>query len=307
MRNQNNIFNKWRQGLAKTRKSTFGQISNIIGTSEIDEETWDDLEAMFFQSDMGVETTEGVINAVRERVQTEGLINANELREALKSELLARLDPPPELDFQDSPSVILIVGVNGSGKTTNMAKLGQRFLAERKSVIFGAADTFRAAAIEQLQIWGKRLGIPVIAGQPNGDPGAVTYDTVHAAVARNMDIVMIDTAGRLHTRFNLMEELKKVNRVAGKALQGAPHAVWLVMDATTGQNALHQAKAFKDAVNVTGVILAKLNSSARGGMAFAIQNELGLPILYAGLGEKAEDLEPFNPEAFIEGVLADFG
>ena len=235
------------------------------------------------------------------------LINANELREALKSELLARLDPPPELDFQDSPSVILIVGVNGSGKTTNMAKLGQRFLAERKSVIFGAADTFRAAAIEQLQIWGKRLGIPVIAGQPNGDPGAVTYDTVHAAVARNMDIVMIDTAGRLHTRFNLMEELKKVNRVAGKALQGAPHAVWLVMDATTGQNALHQAKAFKDAVNVTGVILAKLNSSARGGMAFAIQNELGLPILYAGLGEKAEDLEPFNPEAFIEGVLADFG
>jgi len=307
MSNKNNIFYKWKQGLAKTRKSTFGRIAHIVGTSEIDEETWDDLEAMFFQSDMGIETTEGVIDAIRERVQSEGLTNADELREVLKQELIARLDPPPEINLKESPSVILIVGVNGSGKTTNMAKLGQLFKAEGKSVIFGAADTFRAAAIEQLQIWGKRMDIPVIAGQQDGDPGAVAYDTVHAAAARNMDIVMIDTAGRLHTRFNLMEELKKVTRVAGKALPGAPHAVWLVMDATTGQNALHQAKAFKDAVDVTGVILAKLDSSSRGGMAFAIQNELNLPILYAGLGEKAEDLEPFNPEAFIEGVLADFG
>jgi fused signal recognition particle receptor len=304
---ENNLLNKWKKGLARTRKSTFGRIANIFGVSEIDEETWDDLEAMFIQSDMGVETTEDLIKGLRERVESEGLTTANELREVIQSELRARLDEPPEINFPEKPSVILIVGVNGSGKTTNMAKLGQRFREQGKKVLFGAADTFRAAAIEQLQVWGKRLDIPVIAGQQDGDPGAVTYDTVQAAIARKIDIVMIDTAGRLHTRFNLMEELKKVYRVSGKALPGAPHAVWLVMDATTGQNALNQAKAFKNAVHVSGVILAKLDSSARGGMAFAIQHELGLPILYAGLGETAEDLEPFNPDAFIEGILADFG
>lgn len=303
----NNILNKWKQGLARTRKSTFGRIANMVGVSEIDDETWDDLEAMFIQSDMGLEASENVILALKERVQSEGLTTARHLRNAIQAELSLRLDPPPNIIFTEVPSVILIVGVNGSGKTTNMAKLGQRFQAGGKRVIFGAADTFRAAAVEQLQIWGERLDIPVIAGQQDGDPGAVAYDTVQAAIARNMDIAMIDTAGRLHTRFNLMEEMKKVNRVSGKALPGAPHAVWLVMDATTGQNALQQAKAFKKAVNVTGVILAKLDSSARGGMAFAIQNELGLPILYAGLGEGADDLEPFNPEAFIEGILADFG
>jgi fused signal recognition particle receptor len=302
-----NLLNKWKKGLARTRKSTFGRISNIFGVSEIDEETWDDLEAMFIQSDMGVETTEDLIKGLKGRVEAEGLTTAGELHDAIQFQLRALLDAPPEINFLEKPSVILIVGVNGSGKTTNMAKLGQRFQDQGKKVLFGAADTFRAAAIEQLQVWGKRLDIPVIAGQQDGDPGAVTYDTVQAAIARNIDIVMIDTAGRLHTRFNLMEELKKVYRVTGKALPGAPHAVWLVMDATTGQNALNQAKAFKEAVQVSGVILAKLDSSARGGMAFAIQHELGLPILFAGLGETAEDLEPFNPDAFIEGILADFG
>ena len=301
-----NIFNKWKRGLARTRKSTFGRISQLLGVAEIDEETWDDLEAMFIQSDMGVETTEAVIASLQRRVEAEGLVTADELREAIREELRTRLDVPPEIRFTEKPSVVLIVGVNGSGKTTTMAKLGQRYQQEGKRVLFGAADTFRAAAIEQLQIWGQRLGIPVIAGMQDGDPGAVTYDTIQAGIARGADIILIDTAGRLHTRFNLMEELKKVYRVAGKALPGAPHAVWLVMDANTGQNALHQAKAFKEAVDVTGVILAKLDSSARGGMAFAIQKELGLPILYAGLGERAEDLEPFDPDAFIEGILADF-
>ena len=301
-----NVFNKWKTGLARTRKTTFGRISNFLGTSQIDADTWDDLEAMFIQADMGLEITEEIIAALKGRVQEEGFTQASELVEAIKAEMLARLTSPPELAFTEQPSVVLIVGVNGSGKTTNMAKLGERFHDQGKTIIFGAADTFRAAAIEQLQIWGERLNISVIAGQPEGDPGAVAYDTIQAAIARKMDIVMIDTAGRLHTRFNLMEELKKVHRVVGKALPGAPHAVWLVMDATTGQNAMHQARAFKEAVQVTGVILAKLDSSARGGMAFAIQRELGLPILYAGLGEGAEDLEPFNPEAFIEGILADF-
>ena len=302
-----NIFNKWKQGLSRTRKSTFGRISQLLGVAEIDEETWDDLEAMFIQSDMGIETTEQVITSLKKRVESEGLVTADQLRDVMLEELHARLDTPPEIKFTETPSVILIVGVNGSGKTTNMAKLGQRYQKDGKRVIFGAADTFRAAAIEQLQIWGKRLNIPVIAGQQDGDPGAVAYDTIQAGIARNADVIMIDTAGRLHTRFNLMEELKKVYRVTGKALPGSPHAVWLVMDANTGQNALHQAKAFKEAVQVTGIILAKLDSSARGGMVFAIQKELGLPILYAGLGEAAEDLEPFNPQAFIEGILADFG
>ncbi|MFH1636355.1 MAG: signal recognition particle-docking protein FtsY [Chloroflexota bacterium] len=301
-----NIFNKWKNGLARTRKTTFGRISQLLGVAEIDDETWDDLEAMFIQADIGLETTEEVIAALRERVRQEGLTQAGELHTAMHAELLARLDAPPPVELSEQPYVILIVGVNGSGKTTNMAKLGQRFQADGKRVIFGAADTFRAAAVEQLQIWGERLNIPVIAGQPNGDPGAVAYDTVQSAIARKADVVMIDTAGRLHTRFNLMEELKKVYRVTGKALPGAPHAVWLVMDATTGQNALHQAKAFKEAVKVSGVILAKLDSSARGGMVFAIQRELGLPILFAGLGESADDLEPFDPEAFIGGILADF-
>ena len=197
----------------------------------------------------------------------------------------------------------MVVGVNGSGKTTTIAKLGQRFRAEGRSLLFGAADTFRAAAVDQLQVWGDRLKVDVIAGAPESDPGAVAFNAVQSGVARKLDLVIIDTAGRLHTRFNLMEELKKVDRVVGKALPGAPHAVWLVLDATTGQNALQQAKAFKEAVGVTGVILAKLDSSARGGMAFAIQRELGLPILFAGLGEKPEDLIPFDPDAFVRGIL----
>lgn len=298
------LFNKWRDGLAKTRKTTFGKIANFIGATEITDDTWDDLEALLIQSDMGIDTAIEVIQSLRERVNREGITSIDDFTGVLAEDLRARLTSPPPISFTTKPTVILIVGVNGSGKTTNMAKVGHYFQKQGKSVIFGAADTFRAAAIDQLQIWGERLGIQVISGQPGADPGAVAYDTVQAAIARKMDIALIDTAGRLHTRFNLMEELKKVHRVVGKALPGAPHAVWLVIDATTGQNALHQAKAFKEAVKVTGVILAKLDSSARGGMAFAIQKELNLPILFAGLGEQIEDLQPFDPKAFVDGILS---
>ncbi len=300
------FISKWRKGLEKTSKTTFGRIANIIGATEIDENTWDELEALFIQADMGLETTENVISSLQERVRAGGITQNSQLLQAIREELRIRLDQPPEINFPEKPAVVLLVGVNGSGKTTNMAKLGKLFQENGKSVIFGAADTFRAGAIEQLQVWGNRLDIPVIAGQPGGDPGAVAYDTVKAAQSRNIDIALIDTAGRLHTRFNLMEELKKVYRVVGKACPGAPHAVWLVMDATTGQNAMHQAKAFKEAVEVTGVILAKLDSSARGGMAFAIRNDLNLPILFAGLGEQPEDLQKFDPDAFISGILAHF-
>lgn len=232
-----------------------------------------------------------------------GITRTDELQSCLRSELIQRLDPVPPILIDQKPAVILVVGVNGSGKTTTIAKLGKRFASEGRKVMLAAADTFRAAAVDQLQIWGERLNLPVIAGQPNGDPGAVAYDAVQAAISRKVDLVLVDTAGRLHTRYNLMEELKKVHRVVGKALPGAPHAVWLVLDATTGQNALHQARAFKEAVKINGVILAKLDSSARGGMAFAIQRELGLPILYAGLGEKPDDLQPFDREAFVDGIL----
>jgi fused signal recognition particle receptor len=297
------FLNKWKQGLAKTSKATFGQIATFLGATQITAETWDELEGLLVQADLGIETTLEVVQSIQDRVYTQGLTRSSQLFEALQAELRARLDNPPKLDFSTKPTIILVVGVNGSGKTTSIAKLGKRYTQEGKRVILGAADTFRAAAVDQLQVWADRLELPVIAGQPGGDAGAVAYDSVQAGIGRHADIVLIDTAGRLHTRFNLMEELKKVHRVVGKAMPGAPHEVWLVMDATTGQNALQQARAFKEAVNVTGIILAKLDSSARGGMTFAIQRELGLPILYAGLGEKSDDLQPFDPDAFIAGIM----
>jgi fused signal recognition particle receptor len=299
-----NLFSRWKDGLSRTSKAAFGQIASLLGTSEITEETWDDLETLLIQADMGIETASSVLESLKRIQRTEGLIRANELFVALRHELRARLESPPALSLNHKPTIILVVGVNGSGKTTTIAKLASRFNSEGRKMLLGAADTFRAAAMDQLQVWGDRLKVEVIVGASESDPGAVAFNAVQAGVARSVDIVMIDTAGRLHTRFNLMEELKKVNRVVGKALDGAPHEVWLVLDATTGQNALQQARSFKEAVHVTGVILSKLDSSARGGMAFAIQRELGLPILFAGLGEKPEDLQPFDPDAFVDGILS---
>jgi len=301
----NNLFSKWKEGLAKTSKAAFGQIATLFGASEITPEMWDDLEALLVQADLGVETTELVLDSLEKRVDRLGLTKSAELYQALREELRALLPSPPSFEFSERPTIILIVGVNGSGKTTSIAKLGYRYSQEGKKVLLGAADTYRAAAVDQLEIWAQRLNLDIISGQAGGDAGAVAFDAIKAGIARQADVVIIDTAGRLHTRYNLMEELKKVYRVVGKAMPGAPHAVWLVMDATTGQNALQQARAFKTAVQVSGVILAKLDSSARGGMAFAIQRELGLPILYAGLGEKPDDLQPFDPEAFVSGVLAE--
>jgi fused signal recognition particle receptor len=297
------FFERWRTGLAKTSKTAFGQLAQLFGATQITSETWEDLETLLIQADIGIETTSEILEELRLVVRDQGLIYSEELIAALRNELRTRLDPVPALEWKSKPLVIMVAGVNGSGKTTTIAKLGQRFRSEGRTMLFGAADTFRAAAVDQLQVWGDRLKVDVIAGAPESDPGAVAFNAVQSGAARGVDIVIIDTAGRLHTRFNLMEELKKVHRVVGKALPGAPHEVWLVLDATTGQNALQQAKAFKEAVGITGVILSKLDSSARGGMAFAIQRELGLPILFAGLGEKPEDLIPFDPDAFVAGVL----
>ena len=299
----NNILSKWTNGLARTSKATFGQLATLFGATEISEETWEKLEALLIHADIGVDTTFNIIDRLEDRVDREGITKTSDLNSMLKEELRLHLDNPPALQFTVKPAVILIVGVNGSGKTTTIAKLGKRFSNQGLQVILGAADTFRAAGVDQLEIWADRVNLPVISGQLGGDAGAVAFDTIQAAIARKYDLAIIDTAGRLHTRYNLMEELKKVYRVVGKALPGAPHEVWLVMDATTGQNALQQAQAFKEAVNITGVILAKLDSSARGGMALAIQKELALPILFAGLGEQPDDLQPFDADLFIRGII----
>jgi fused signal recognition particle receptor len=300
---ENNIFGKWRKGLEKTRKVAFGRISSFFGASEIDEDTWEVLEALLIQADLGLGTTEEILSAIKETTHKEGLTHMDELADALRVELLARLEQPQLPDFSVHPTVIMLVGVNGSGKTTSAAKLAHSFQEDGKSVLLVAADTYRAAAIDQLRVWAERVNVPLVSGQPGGDPGAAAFDGISAAIARKMDVAIIDTAGRLHTRYNLMEEIKKVYRVSDKALPGAPHATWLVLDATTGQNALQQAKAFQEAVKIDGVILAKLDSSAKGGMAFAIKALLGLPIIYAGLGEGIEDLKRFDPEAFVNGII----
>lgn len=296
-------LSRWRSALSKTSRATLGRVASMLGATEITDETWEDLESILVQADLGMDTVSSVLDSLRLTTRTEGLLQSEALNSALKAELVTRLQVPPAIDLSAHPTVIFLVGVNGSGKTTTVAKLGQRFLNEGRSVLFGAADTFRAAAVDQLQVWGARLQVPVVAGAAESDPGAVVFSAIQSAQARDIDVVLIDTAGRLHTRSNLMEELKKMHRVAAKALTGAPHHVWLVLDSTTGQNALHQARVFLDAVAVTGVILTKLDSSAKGGMAFAIQRQLGLPILFAGLGEQTQDLTPFDPSAFVDGVL----
>lgn len=291
------------QALTRTRNAAFSRIAALLGASEVTPQVWEELEALLIQADVGVETTLALMERLRRRARDEAILRADKLRDALSQELRALLPSPPPLNLGGRPlDVVLIVGVNGSGKTTSIAKLGYRYRREGRKVLLAAADTFRAAAMDQLRIWGERAGCPVISGPEGGDPGAVVYDALQAARNRGMDMVIVDTAGRLHTRYNLMEELKKVRRVAAKAVEGAPHETLLVLDATTGQNALSQARHFLEAVEVTGVILAKLDSTARGGMVFAIARELGLPVRFVGVGEGLEDLAPFDPDAFIRGL-----
>ncbi|MGQ9522372.1 MAG: signal recognition particle-docking protein FtsY [Anaerolineae bacterium] len=291
------------QGLARTRNAVFSRIAALLGASEVTPQVWEELEELLIQADVGVETTLALMERLRRRARDEAILRADRLRDALNEELRALLPTPPPLNLGGRPlDVILIVGVNGSGKTTSIAKLGYRYRQEGRKVLLAAADTFRAAAMDQLRIWGERAGCPVVSGPEGGDPGAVVYDALQAARSRGMDMVIVDTAGRLHTRYNLMEELKKVRRVAARSVEGAPHETLLVLDATTGQNALSQARHFLEAVEVTGVILAKLDSTARGGIVFAIARELKLPVRFVGTGEGLDDLAPFDPDAFLRGL-----
>ncbi len=291
------IFNK---GMAKTRQSFFGRIAGMLGSTDIDDDMWDDIEAILIQADLGVETTQYVLDELRKR----NYRRTEELQQGLREVLANMLKIPPPMNISGRPlSIILVVGVNGSGKTTSIAKLANRLNNSGRKVILAAGDTFRAAAIEQLQTWGERIGVPVVAGQQGSDPAALVYDATEAAHARDKDILIVDTAGRLHTNYNLMGELAKIKSVSSRVVPDAPHEVLLVLDGTTGQNALQQAQKFREIVDVTGIIVTKLDSSAKGGMIFSIFNELKLPVQYVGLGEGIYDMVPFNPEVFVKSLF----
>ncbi|MFN3704499.1 MAG: signal recognition particle-docking protein FtsY [Thermoflexales bacterium] len=297
-----------RDTLARTRQSFFGKVQALLGQSDITADTWDTLETLLLQADVGVATSTKLLERLHQRAKAEGIVRAERLREVFKQELRALLESPPHatpLSWEKTRllEVILVVGVNGSGKTTSIAKLAHWYQHHGRKVLLAACDTFRAAAVDQLQIWGERIGVPVIAGPPNGDPGAVAFDAVQAAFARKADLLIVDTAGRLHTRHNLMQELRKVHGVLRRAVHEAPHHTMLVIDATNGQNAVAQARGFTEAVGVTGVILTKLDGTPKGGVAFAIAGELGIPIHFIGVGEQVEDLEPFDAAAFVESLF----
>ena len=298
---------KLRESLSKTRNSMMGQISELFVANEITDELWADLEAILIQADVGMDTTLYLVERVRARVEQGRIKRADQVRDVLKSELrdLITSNTPLQLDTKRLLTVVMIVGVNGSGKTTSAAKMAYYYIHQDKKVILAAADTYRAAAIDQLKIWGERAGVMVIAHQPGSDPGAVVYDAMKSALARKIDLALIDTAGRLHTKFNLMKELEKLHSITRKQVHAAPHESLLVLDATTGQNALSQAKHFKDSAKITGVILTKLDGTAKGGVVFAIHRELGVPVRFVGVGEKIDDFQPFDADEFIEGLFAE--
>jgi fused signal recognition particle receptor len=302
------LFERMKQAVSRTRENLSERIDEVVSLSkEIDRNTLDDLEGTLIGADLGSATTQQVLVKLRERADRKQIGDVHELKRLLKQELLAILNSantPPVDRAEGVAEVVLVVGVNGTGKTTTIGKLAQTIRSDGKTVLLCAADTFRAAAIEQLEIWGQRTGTEVIRTKAGGDPAAVLFDALQAANARHIDCVIVDTAGRLHTKQNLMLELEKMRRTAQRIIPGAPHEVLLVIDATTGQNGLQQAKLFTDSAAVTGVVLTKLDGTAKGGVVVAIARELGLPVRYVGVGEKAGDLLPFDPEEFVNSLFA---
>jgi len=307
---------KVEEGLTRTKRGFFRQIVSLFEVDEITEDIWEELETLLIQADIGVDTTVAVLDRLKERIRIDRLKKPSDVYQALQDELVdVLLKPERELASRNGkgshdtlvdphPYVLLVVGVNGVGKTTTIAKLARHFRDQGKSVVIGAGDTFRAAAIEQLQIWGERVGAPVIRHQIGADPGAVVFDAVEAAKSRDADVLIIDTAGRLHTKTNLMEELRKVTRIIAKQIPGAPHETLLVLDATTGQNGLQQAQAFMEVAEVSDVAVAKLDGTAKGGIVFAIARELKLPIRYVGTGEKITDLAEFDARQFVQALFS---
>ena len=305
--NKKGLFQRLRQGLSKTRSGLTGSLDTLVfGKKEINEELLEDLEEILFTSDLGVATTQELIDLVQDKVNRKELDKPEKLRDLLKGQISTFLDVPDvdhRMPKEGEPLVIMVIGVNGVGKTTTIGKAGNHFKGQGKKVMLVAADTFRAAAVEQLEIWGKRIGAEVVKQKEGSDPSAVVFDAVSAALSREMDIVMIDTAGRLHTKSNLMDELEKIYRVTGKNLPGAPHEVWLVLDATTGQNAIAQAEIFHRVLGVTGIILTKLDGTAKGGIVVGIAHQLKLPIKFIGIGEKIDDLRPFDAPDFVNAIF----
>ncbi|MGI6207382.1 MAG: signal recognition particle-docking protein FtsY [Anaerolineae bacterium] len=293
------------EALAKTRRMLRGRIQTIFGAGDITEETWETLEETLIQADVGAGAAIELVERLRKRVADGEVTSAQGVEALLKEEMLAvlRQDAPHADEEPRLLTVVLVVGVNGSGKTTSVAKLARYYTQKGHKVMLAAADTFRAAAIDQLRIWAERAGVAIVAHQPNSDPGAVVYDAIRASRARGADLLIVDTAGRLHTKYNLMAELKKVADVARRNVHRAPHEVFLVLDATTGQNAIQQARHFRDAVGLTGVVLAKLDGTAKGGVVFSIAEELQVPVRFVGTGETIEDLAVFDAEAFVNGLF----
>jgi fused signal recognition particle receptor len=302
------FFGKLRERLGKTRTGLVDGVRAVLRTRpKLDAETLEDLEALLIQADVGVQTAADILDRLREAAREKRLASSDDIIAALKALLLEILEPGDHglaWTADPPPHVTLVTGVNGSGKTTTIGKLAAQLKAQGKHVIIGAADTFRAAASDQLEIWCERAGVPIVKLHEGADPAAVAHDAVQAGLARKADCVIIDTAGRLHTKVNLMEELKKLYRVVAKLHPGAPHEVLLVLDATTGQNGLQQARKFTETMRVTGVVLTKLDGTAKGGIVVAIQKELGIPIKYIGVGEDIEDLQPFNPRDFVDALFS---
>ncbi len=293
------------EGLKKTRKGVFSKLTRLFSAKrKIDDDLLDEIEEILIRGDVGVDTTMSVLDHVRQRVKKEGFETADELDVLIKEEIASLLEAPQQEEHRNKPYIILVVGVNGSGKTTSIAKLAYYFKNMGNKVMLAAGDTFRAAAIEQLSHWADRVECEIIKHQANSDPAAVVYDAVSAAVSRSVDYLIIDTAGRLHTKTNLMEELAKITRVIKKQLPDAPHEVLLVLDAGNGQNGLNQAKEFIKASDVNAIFLSKLDGTAKGGIVLAIKEKLNIPVKYIGLGEKTDDMEIFNPKAFIEGLFS---
>jgi fused signal recognition particle receptor len=298
-------FNPFKSSLSRTRQ-LFSRVGDAFRQNNLTDNFWDELEETLIGADVGPSTIGWLIERLRKRAAEEQMHNTAQIQRVLREELVALLGKPTPLRFaKQSPlTVILVIGVNGSGKTTSIAKLAYRLTKEGHKVILAAADTFRAAAIDQLKVWGERIGVPVISQNPGSDPGAVVYDAIQAAGPRGSDVLIVDTAGRLHTKYNLMEELKKINKVIQKLLPEGPHELLVVIDATTGQNALLQARKFAEDIGLTGVIITKLDSTAKGGFAFAVVDDLGVPIKFVGMGEKVEQLAPFDPQSFVAALFA---